>query len=160
MIEIISAVQRLYYRLTVGQKDIFVIRSFPEGMVFISSGCVLHIFPSAENKNCFLYVLSRVESLPPQQLSPNIQLMRNTVIRFVCLDKLQHLSETITNVCIASSSVPAGQADRHKGLLPPTAYYSWVQRPPVYGHGNVPLPLPATSKHSELTYGASELGGM
>lgn len=76
---------------------------------FSSAPIVYFIFfSSAENRDCFLYVLSWVESLAPQQLSLNIQLMRNTIIRFVCLDKLQHLSETITNVCIASSSVPAG----------------------------------------------------
>lgn len=61
-----------------------------------------------------------MENLPPQQLSPNTQLIRNTIIRLVCLDKWQHLSETITNGCIASSSVSAGQAGKHKGLLPPS----------------------------------------
>lgn len=37
------------------------------------------IFFFIENKDCFLYVLSRVENLPPQQLSPNTQLIRNTI---------------------------------------------------------------------------------
>jgi len=70
------------------------------------------------------------------------------------------MSPTITNGCVASTSVPAGQADRHKWLLPPTACYSWVQWPPSYGWGNIPLLLPATSKQLELTHGATELGGM
>lgn len=99
---------RLYYRQTAGWRDIFVIKSFPLASdCFYSSYCVLHNFVHQLKKDCFLYVLYRVENLPPQQLSPNILLMRNAIIRFVCLDKLQHLSGTITNGCTASTSVPA-----------------------------------------------------